>query len=195
MTMHFHTFRACLIALPLTACGASQSDQEHAAGHEEAPAEFARGPHGGRLLRDGEFALEVRIFEDGVPPEYHLYGYENDRPLKPTDFHASVTLKRLGGGVDRFAFRPTGDFLRGDGVVREPHSFDVEVLARHKGREHKWAYDSYEGRTQIAPEIAQASGLRIETAGPATLREQIELTGVVQSRYMEIGRASCRERV
>lgn len=182
-----------LATIALSGCGASQSEHDHAAGHEEAgAAPFERGPHGGRLLRAGDFALEVRIFEAGIPPEYHLYGYENDRPLKPTDFDATVTLKRLGGRIDRFAFKPTGDFLRGDGVVHEPHSFDVEVIATHKGREYKWAYDSYEGRTAIAPEIAEASGLRVETAGPATLREQIELTGVVQSRADRLAQVHAR---
>lgn len=174
---------ACLVALTVGGCDAPQETDATAQ---------ERGPHGGRLLRDGDFALEVRIFEDGVPPEYHVYAYENDRPLAPTEFDAAIMLKRLGGGVDRFAFKPTGDFLRGDGVVREPHSFDVEVVATHKGREHRWAYDSYEGRTEIAPEIAEASGLRIETAGPATLREQIELTGVVQSRADRVAQVQAR---
>jgi len=193
MTMRSILLYGLLATLGLIGCGASKSEHEHGAGHEEAAAaEFERGPHGGRLLRDGDFALEVRIFEEGVPPEYHLYGYQNERPLKPTEFDASLTLKRLGGHVDRFSFKPTGDFLRGDGIVREPHSFDVEVVATHKGREHEWAYDSYEGRTEIAPEIAEASGLRIETAGPATLREQIELTGVVQSRADRLAQVHAR---
>ena len=40
-----------------------------AAGESQGAAgEFERGPHRGRLLRDGDFALEVTIFETGVPP-------------------------------------------------------------------------------------------------------------------------------
>jgi len=43
-------------------------------GHSEvAEAEPAKGPHGGRLLADGEFLLELSIFETGVPPEFRVW--------------------------------------------------------------------------------------------------------------------------
>ncbi len=32
--------------------------------------EPAKGPHRGRLLTEGDFVLELSIFETGVPPEY-----------------------------------------------------------------------------------------------------------------------------
>ncbi len=38
-----------------------------------------------------------------------------------------VELQRLGGEHERFTFRPEGEYLRGSGVVAEPHSFDVTV--------------------------------------------------------------------
>jgi cobalt-zinc-cadmium efflux system membrane fusion protein len=173
-----------VVSLLLASCGSGPGPQVGHDGHgEEAHAEdFERGPHGGRLLRDGDFALEVTIFEEGVPPEYHLYGYAKDQPLPPADFQAEITLGRLGGRVDRFRFAPVADFLRGDGVVREPHSFDVAVVARHAGRQHEWKFESYQGRTTIAPEIAKLSNLVVESAGPAKLREEVELTGTVQAR-------------
>jgi cobalt-zinc-cadmium efflux system membrane fusion protein len=144
------------------------------------------------MLRSGEFALEVKIFEEGVPPEYHLYGFENNRPLAPAEFQASVTVKRLGGRVDQFKFKAVGDFLRGEGTVVEPHSFDVEVRAHHGGQDHEWKYASYEGRTRIAPEIAKASGLGIAIAGSGVLREEIELTGAVQARSDRSTRVAAR---
>ena len=36
-------------------------------GHADATS-YERGPHRGRLLAAGDFALELTIFEDGVPP-------------------------------------------------------------------------------------------------------------------------------
>ncbi len=183
-----------LCAAMLVACGAppESSPSEGGPGEADAAADFERGPQGGRMLRAGDFGLEVRIFEDGVPPEYHLYGFDKDKPLPPADFQASVTLRRLGGRVDQFKFTPVGDFLRGDGTVVEPHSFDVEVRARHRGQDHEWKFESYEGRTRIAPEIAKASGLGIATAGPGVLREEIELTGVVQARSDRSTRVTAR---
>ncbi len=142
--------------------------------------EFERGRHGGRLLRDGNFALEVTIFEEGVDPQFRVYAYLKDRPLKPEKIQLSIAVTRLGGRLDQFAFRPEGEFLSGDGVVREPHSFDVAVRAVHNGDELKWSYPSYEGRTTIAAAQADAAGVKVEPSGPATLRETVALSGRVE---------------
>jgi cobalt-zinc-cadmium efflux system membrane fusion protein len=150
--------------------------------HEEgaAAAEYERGPHRGRMLRDGDFALEVTIFEDGVPPEFHVYLYLKDRPLDPRAVQLSIRLTRLGDKVNAFAFAPQDDYLRGDGVVAEPHSFDVAVRAEYAGATHDWTYQSYEGRTTIAAAQAEAAGIAVEPAGPATLEETVALSGRVE---------------
>src|SRR3546814_7010003 len=82
---------------------------------------------------------------------------------------SSDLLNRLGGRVDRFAFVPQEDFLRGVGEVKEPHSFDVKVRGIENGRTHDWAYASYEGRTTIAAEAARAGGVKSERAGPVSV--------------------------
>lgn len=147
--------------------------------HGATAEDFERGPHRGRLLRDGDFALEVTIYETGVPPQFHLYAYRDDEPLPAGEVSATVELTRLGGKIDGFTFRPEGDHLAGDGTVVEPHSFDVAVVARHAGREHRWTYASYEGRTTIPAAVAQAAGVTIETVGPAEIRDSRHLMGRV----------------
>jgi membrane fusion protein, heavy metal efflux system len=186
-----------LWAVALAACGERPSGNEtdHGSGgsdEQAAAADYERGPHGGRMLRSKDFALEVKIFEDGVPPEYHLYASAKNAPVPPSDVEATVVLKRLGGRVDTFKFKPVGDFLRGDGVVVEPHSFDVEVAARHAGQQYEWKYESHEGRTRIADEIAKLSGLGIEVAGSGVLRDELELTGIVQAPGDRSGRVTAR---
>ncbi|WP_033923185.1 efflux RND transporter periplasmic adaptor subunit [Sphingomonas sp. 37zxx] len=181
---------ALLLALmPLAACGSGAPTDNTAA---EAPAagEYERGPHNGRMLRNGDFALELIVFEDGVPPEFRLYGYRGGKPVAPAEIAATVTLRRLDGEVNRFPFLAEADYLRGRGVVVEPHSFDVEVTAREGGRQHQWKYPSFEGRTTIAAEAARAAGIVIETAGPTTVGETIELIGRVEldpSATTEVG--------
>jgi cobalt-zinc-cadmium efflux system membrane fusion protein len=91
----------------------------------------------------------------------------------------TVELARLGGRVDRIDFTTQNDFLRGTAVVREPHSFDVTVVARHAGREHRFEYESYEGRTTIAADVARAAGIATATAGPGTISDELLLYGSI----------------
>jgi cobalt-zinc-cadmium efflux system membrane fusion protein len=176
--MNDRMLRAAWIAalLMLGACGKSEPPQGESA-HGAQAAEFERGPHRGRLLRDGDFALELQIFEDGVPPEYHVYLFRDDKPLPPDAATVTVELSRLGGKVDRFTFAPKGDYLLGSGTVVEPHSFSVVVTAVESGKEHRWAFDSFEGRTTITADIAKQAGIETEIAGPATIADTLTLNG------------------
>ncbi len=93
-----------------------------------------------------------------------------------------VELTRLGNKVDVIDFRPQDDFLRATASVHEPHSFVVSIDASHKGERHQWAYESFEGRTRIAPEMAAAFSLATEIAGPAVLQETVTLYGHIVPR-------------
>ncbi|MFZ2997946.1 efflux RND transporter periplasmic adaptor subunit [Sphingobium sp.] len=163
----------------LSACGETPPPAEKGE-HGAAEAEFERGPHGGRMLRDGDFAVEIQIFEDGVEPEFHVYAYRNDKPVAPGEVKLNIDLIRLGGKIDRFAFAPQEDYLRGGGVVKEPHSFDVKVRAVEGGRTHNWTYASYEGRTIISASAARAGGVKSERAGAASIVELIDMSGRIE---------------
>jgi cobalt-zinc-cadmium efflux system membrane fusion protein len=166
--------------LALAACGGSDEGQnEQGEGGKRAEGEMERGPHGGRLLRDGPFALEVTIYETGVPPQFRLYAFNDDKPVAPAAVAAKVTLTRLGGQVDGFSFRAEQDYLAGGGVVKEPHSFDVRVIADHGGKRHQWAYQSHEGRTTIAAAAAAQAGIETEKAGAARMTSTVEVMGRV----------------
>ena len=170
---------ALVLVAPLAACsgGAEKSAVER---EDAAPAEYEKGANNGRLLKDGEFALEITIFEDGVPPQFRVYPMRDGKPVAASTVNLTVTLKRLDGEVNRFPFKPEGNVLMGQGTVIEPHSFDVEVVAVENGKRHRWTYASPEGRTRIAAAAAKSGGVVIETAGPATISEMREVEGTVQ---------------
>jgi membrane fusion protein, heavy metal efflux system len=184
---------AILLAIALVAgCGANhESADEHGHGHEAGEAS-ERGPHNGRLLRQGDFALELAIYETGVPPEYRVWMYEDDKPLPPSAAVVEVDLERLGGKRDHFTFRPEGGYLRGSGEVGEPHSFDVTVRAVRDGKRFEWKFDSYEGRTMIDAQTAQAMGIATAEAGPAPLKLQLSLSGVIQADPGRVSRVRAR---
>ncbi|MEO7930400.1 MAG: efflux RND transporter periplasmic adaptor subunit [Lysobacter sp.] len=177
------------LASVIAACSGADSSTEAASASESAAAEYERGPHRGRMLRDGNFALEVTIFETGVPPQYRLYAYLDDKPLKGSDVTATIETRRLDGEVTRFTFTPENDYLVGSRTVVEPHSFDVEVTARQADKTHDWTFASYEGRTTIDSEIAADAGVEVELAGPAVIRDTVRLIGTVvldANRHAEI---------
>jgi cobalt-zinc-cadmium efflux system membrane fusion protein len=167
-----------LLGLTLAACGRSETpaeSSEHGAAVQEVP----KGPHNGRLLADGDFVVELAIFEDGVPPEYRAWVTRQGQPVAPEAVQLTVELARLDGEKNLFRFAPQEDFLRGDGVVTEPHSFDVTVQAQFEGKTHRWTYESYEGRVTITAESARAAGIGVETAGPRLIRDVLPLYGQV----------------
>lgn len=166
---------ALALALPLAACGSDPAPTEHG----EEGGEAKKGPNGGRLLKDGDFAVEVTVFETGQEPQFRVYATRGGEPVDPGTVQLTMTLRRLGGEVNTFAFKPEGKFLAGQGVVEEPHSFDVEVVATENGKRHVWKYASPEGRTRIDAEAAKAGGIEIMIAGPATIVETRELFGTV----------------
>lgn len=171
---------AAASALLAGSCGEKPSSAEGGAEAAAASGEYERGPHRGRMLRDGAFAVEMTIFEDGVDPEFHVYAYENDKPLPPNEVQLTVELLRLGNKVDKFAFAPREDYLLGDAVVTEPHSFQVKVKATRAGKSSEWTYDSFEGRTTIAGDQAEAAGVKVEPAGAASIDQIVALTGRVE---------------
>ena len=166
--------------MTLTGCGSQNSasgdgDNIHAGAEE---AEAAEGPHGGRLLEEGDFALEMTIFESGVPPEYRIYPFLAGEPVDPSRVALTVRLDRLGDEEDLFGFSPVQDYLKGDGVVTEPHSFEVFIDAQYQGTSYSWSYESFEGRTTIADDTAVSMGVETEIAGAAVIRDIIPLSGV-----------------
>jgi cobalt-zinc-cadmium efflux system membrane fusion protein len=168
---------SALALLATSACGRDARDGRGDARVAAAAAEFAKGPHGGRWLEDDSFALELAIHERGVPPEYRAWIYENGELRDPAGVALVVTLRRLAGRVDRIGFAARGDHLVGDREVREPHSFDVEVVARSDGRDHRFAFASYEGRVELSAEQVAAAGIEIAEVAPAIVREHVMLSG------------------
>jgi len=175
--------------------GGSHAHDDHGHGGHgaEAPeAPEAKGPHRGRLLNDGDFTLELAIFESGVPPEFRAWFTKAGKPVPPADVKLSVTLIRPGKVEDRFAFAPEGDFARGDHEVVEPHSFDYVIAAEHAGVTRKWAFAAPEMQTVIAAAAAEKAGVKVEKAVPADLEETLEVYGRVSLDLDGVRRATAR---
>ena len=162
----------------------TQPSGSAAAEGAEAPGalEYPRGPHGARLLSADDLQVEMTIYETGVPPQFRVYPFDGARkPVPPREVDLVVELHRLGGRVDRITFTPEADYLRGNEVVEEPHSFDVKISATRGGRQHSWSYSQIEGKVQLGPDQVKSAGIVINTVGPRTMQTIVELPGEVKA--------------
>lgn len=175
-------------SLYINAASPARSSQSEGEG-ESAKAETAKGPNNGRLLADGDFTVELAIFEDGVPPEFRAWFTQNGKSVSPSEVQLAVKLIRPGNKVDEFKFAPSGDFARGNMEVNEPHSFSYEIVAQYAGRPHTWKFDAPEMQTTILADAAQAAGVKTEAVGPATLGASLSVYGQVNLNGDRIARA------
>lgn len=160
-----------------------KTEPQHSAsaegGHETAAPEYPRGPHNGRLLSEGNLEVEVTIYEPEIPPQFRVYPFSKGKPLDPSAVKLVIELHRFGGRVDTINFKKEDEYLVGDKVVEEPHSFDVKVMAEYAGKSHTWEYQSYEGRVQISEQAAASVDLQYETAGPRMMRTTVGMNGKI----------------
>ncbi|WP_290538426.1 efflux RND transporter periplasmic adaptor subunit [Alcanivorax sp.] len=177
----------CLAVTPLHASEDTHDDDGEV--HSSAPE--TKGPHGGLLLKQDDTTVELQIFEQGVPPEYRAWVTHGGKPI--TDgVDLNVRLTRLGGQVDTFDFAFQGDYWLGDGVVTEPHSFDVEVMVALNGAQYDWQWESHEGRTRIATDIAAKAGIQATQAGPGSIEKTLTTYGQLTTAPEQLARVRAR---
>lgn len=162
----------------------SEAKHDDAKGHEDeehhASSESQKGPHGGKLFTKDDYGLELTIFEKEVEPEFRLYAFKNGKPLDPSASQVSVTVERLGRKPQVFTFVKEGDYLKGSGVVEEPHSFKVTIDARYGDKPYQFAYSQEEGRVSMTDEQLKQNGVQIMTAGPARIKTSLQLIGEIR---------------
>ena len=137
------------------------------------------GPRGGKLFTDAGFGVELTIFEQGVPPQFRVYLYENGKSLPPAAARINIALTRLGAPVQLFKFTPEADYLLGDQVVEEPHSFELAIMAERSGRVSRWGFSQVEARLEMTDEMLKTVGVEIRAAGPATIKSTLKLPGEI----------------
>ena len=132
-----------------------------------------------------------QIFEQGVPPEYRAWVTKGGKPITD-DVDLNVQLTRLGGQVDIFDFAFQGDYWLGDGVVTEPHSFNVEVMLALQGKRYGWQWESHEGRTRIEADIAVKAGIQKTEADSGSIERTLTTYGQLTIAPEQIARVRAR---
>lgn len=158
-----------VLALSIFTKAAFAGSHDH--GNEGEPQEeVEKGPNNGRMLVDGSFALELQLFENGLPPEFRIFATNKGQPVAADKVDVSMQLVRLGNKIDSIAFAPNGEYLRGDKVVYEPHSFVVKLEATYQGKTYQWHYDNFEGRTHITDGMAAEMAIETEVVSEKAMQ-------------------------
>ncbi|VAW44394.1 Probable Co/Zn/Cd efflux system membrane fusion protein, partial [hydrothermal vent metagenome] len=176
----------CLVCMQVNISYAATNQED------ETSEEVQKGSNNGRLLIDGDFMVELAIFETGVPPEFRVWTSMNGQLIPPGQVKLKVVLTRLGNIKDNINFFSENDFLRGDMEIYEPHSFQVSLTAQYQGVMYTWQYDNFEGRTEIESKVADALAIGILTAGSQTLKETLQVYGRLANKPENIRNISAR---
>jgi len=168
-----------LILISVFTLNSALASGDHGHGHEEEEEHIPEGPHGGRLVQEGDFSIEITMAESGIPAEFRVYAYQKDQPIAPNEVQLELLLNRLGNNTDKISFTPEEDYLVSEVSIAEPHSFEVEVHASFNGKSFDWHYDNFTGRTEINDRLLKLSGVQTQTAGSQTLVFIDTLFGIV----------------
>jgi cobalt-zinc-cadmium efflux system membrane fusion protein len=141
---------------------------------------IAKGPHGGKLFTQNGYGVEVTIFEQNVPPEFRVYTYQDGKPLDPATSNISIQLERLGSSPQPFSFTKENDYLKGNAVVVEPHSFKVNITANHNSKSYKFDYEQIEARVHVTDKQLTLNSIEVLTAGPAKIKSILHLQGEIK---------------
>ena len=138
-----------------------------------------RGEHGGWLFSKNDLQVEVKIYEKGVPPQFRVYVTDSlGKNIALQEVSLNIHLHRLDR-IDKINFKPSGDYLLGDKIVVEPHSFDVKITAQWKEQIYEWEFSQIEARAELSEEAIANAGITLATAGPAKLKRILRLTGEI----------------
>lgn len=148
--------------------------------HTAQPQEILKGPHGGKLFTQAGYGVEVTIFEQNVPPEFRVYTYQDGKALAPDASVISMQLDRLGSSPQQFSFSREHDYLKGNATVAEPHSFKVNITAKHDDKNYHFNYEQVEARVSLSDKQLRLNSIEVLTAGPANIQSILHLQGEIK---------------
>jgi cobalt-zinc-cadmium efflux system membrane fusion protein len=153
-------------------------DKGHADGeHHEAP---TKGPHGGKLFKEGDFGLEALLAEDGGEPRLRIWLFDKDKPLPSGAAKVSATITRLTGEKQTLNFAPDKDSLLSREVVPEPHAFEISIVAQTANETFMFVLNQEEGKVELSDEQIKAASISIDTAGAARIKSVLQLPGEIR---------------
>ena len=105
---------------------ASADSHDHGAGCDHQH-EGTNGKHGGKMLAEDDFELELVISEGAKNSHFRIYPFYKHKPIDPSQVTVSVETELLDSSVRKYSFSPVDDFLLSAQEIEDPKSFFINV--------------------------------------------------------------------
>jgi cobalt-zinc-cadmium efflux system membrane fusion protein len=151
-------------------------DGEH---HQKSEA-ASKGPHGGKMFTQDKLALEVSMAEAAGEARFQAWMFNDGKALAPDAGKLTLQLTRPDGEVENIAFVPQEGSLRSSAVIAEPHVFDAKFQLQYGGQTLQAGLSQEEGKIELNEAQVAASGVKLESAGPARVKTAITLPGEIR---------------
>ncbi len=155
---------------------ASADSHDHGAGCDHQH-EGTNGKHGGKMLAEDDFELELVISEGAKNSHFRIYPFYKHKPIDPSQVTVSVETELLDSSVRKYSFSPVDDFLLSAQEIEDPKSFFIKVSANWKDNSFEWEYSQYDGRLSMAPELIDRMGIQTSIAQGQLIRSTLTLPG------------------
>ncbi len=118
--------------------GKGHGHSPHSGAYSHNDREVEQGPLNGLLVNTGHGFIEITVFEAGVPPQFRLFFYGEDKQARavPAPDHIRLETVRPDGARQTFAFRAKGEHLESTSNIPEPHEFKAVLQLSHGSHAH-----------------------------------------------------------
>ncbi|MES2534918.1 MAG: efflux RND transporter periplasmic adaptor subunit [Pseudomonadota bacterium] len=147
-------------------------------GHPESAA--FKGPHGGQLFTKDDVSIEMVLAEEGGSARFLAYLNKGGKPLAPAAGQVSVTLARPDGSKQDIPFVPEKEALKSTLPIPEPHVFEATITAQVGNAQHVFTFSQQEGKIALSDAQMRSSGVTVQTAGPAHIRNSAQFPGEIK---------------
>ena len=118
-----------------------------------------------RIIDTGHGALQLEVFEDGVPPRWRVRAMSG---ASPSPDQLTVVTTRSDGGTQAFKFVSRGAFLESTEEIPEPHVFKARLSLGHGNHSHDYDLEFHEHDH----DHAETAGLDVSSGDYADAHER-----------------------
>jgi len=151
---------------------------EEAEGGHEQTAEM--GSHGGELLKNGDFALEIKLSEEGGEPHFQIYQYEKGKLIEPHKGSLLLSLTRPNETPQLIDLETKSDALVSKDAIEEPHVFDALITAKSGLDNLEFKFTKSEGKIELNEQQIKDNGITVQRVASARIEATVTLPGEIR---------------